>query len=79
MTGAGKKLSFAYTTDREPDTLDQHIVMVLEAFLTFLFGVPNAGYVMSIQTLRRHCRSRGLVSVVPSARATCRTSTSLPA
>lgn len=79
MTGAGEKLSYAYTTDREPDTLEQHIVMVLEAFLTFLFGVPNAGYVMSIQTMRRHCRNRDLVSVVLSARATCRTSTRLPA
>lgn len=48
MTGAGKKLSFACTTDGESDTLEQYIVMVLEAFLTLLLGVPNAGFVMSI-------------------------------
>lgn len=48
MTGAGEKLSFACTTDREPDTLEQHIVMVLEAFLTLLFGVRNADYIMAI-------------------------------
>jgi hypothetical protein len=66
MTGAGEKLSFACTTDREPDTLEQHIVMVLEAFLTFLFG--NLMLVMS----RRYKRWGDTIGPEALSRWCCR-------
>lgn len=77
MTGAGKSCLLLKQLTGKQTPWTTHCDGV-GGVLDLLFVVPNAGYVMSIHSMRRQLQELGLVSVVLPAQAKCRTSASLP-